>query len=247
MGTSDAEGAKKFYSGLFGWDLIDMPAGDAGIYVMAQLRGKPVAALYQMGQEQLSQGMPPFWNSYITVANAAGTAEKAKSLGGTVLMEPMDVMGAGLMAMVQDSEGATFAVWEPKEHIGAEIVNEPNTFTWNELAARNTEAAAGFYTQLFGWGTHVQDMGNGNLYTTFMNGERMNAGMMAITKEMGDVPPHWLVDFAIADVDAGTKQVKALGGNVIMPPTDIEQVGRFAVVQDPQGAMFSIIKLLNPQ
>lgn len=243
LGTTDAAAAKKFYAGLFGWELVDMPAGPDMVYTMAYVNGKDVAALYQMGPNE--QGMPPHWNSYISVANVDEVAAKAKALGGTVLGEPFDVMTAGRMAMIQDPTGAVVAAWQPGEHAGAKLVNEPGAFSWNELATTDTQKAGDFYTGLFGWTTQVQDMGN-FLYTTFMNGDRMNGGMMQITKEWGDVPPHWMVYFAVADCDASANTATSLGGKLLVQPTDIPQVGRFAMIQDPQGAVFAIIKMTPP-
>jgi predicted enzyme related to lactoylglutathione lyase len=244
LSTSDAAAAKKFYTQLFGWTAVDMPAGPDMIYTMCQIDGKNVAALYQQGQEE--QGIPPHWNSYISVASADEIAAKAKALGGTVMGEPFDVMDAGRMALVQDPEGVVVGAWQPGRHIGAQLVNQPGAFNWNELATRDTAKAGEFYTKLFGWEAQTQDMGGGMLYTIFMNGGRMNGGMMQISEEWGDMPPHWAVYFAVADCDASAEEVKELGGQVLMPPTDVPQTGRFAMVQDPQGAAFAIIKLANP-
>ena len=245
LGTPNPEAAKKFYAGLFGWTLIDTPAGPDMVYTMAQLNGKEVAALYQQDAQQQAQGVPPNWASYISVANAEESAAKAKSLGGNVLMEAFDVMDVGRMAFIQDPTGAIVALWQPKQHIGARLVNEPGTLTWNELVTRDHQVAGAFYGKLFGWGTQVQEM-EMTTYTTFMNGERMGAGMLQMTEEWGDMPSHWMVYFAVADCDSSAEKATQLGGEVKVPPTDIPPIGRFAVVQDPQGAVFSIIKLSNP-
>jgi predicted enzyme related to lactoylglutathione lyase len=246
LATTDAEAAKKFYTGLFGWSFVDVPAGEAGIYTMFQIDGKEVAALYQMGPEQSAQGIPPHWMSYVSVANAAESAKKAKSLGGQIVMDAYDVMDAGRMALIQDPVGAMVALWEPHTHIGAKLVNEPGTFTWNELATTDTEKSGEFYTKLFDWKTEVYEMPSGP-YTTFINQDRMNAGMMKMTEEWGDAPPHWLVYFAVADCEENTAKAKSLGAQILVPPTDAGEVGRFAVIQDPQGAVLSIIKLNNPE
>ncbi len=245
LGTTDAAGAKAFYTALFGWEAVDTPAGPGMVYTMLNLRGKPVAGLYQMGPEQQARGMPTFWNSYVSVADAAASAAKAKSLGGAVLQEAFDVMDAGRMAMIQDPTGATLAVWEPKTHFGAWLANVPGTLSWNELATNDPEKAGAFYTGLFDWTAQVQE--EPFAYTTFLNGERMNGGMMQIAEDWGDVPPHWMIYFAVENCDAGVETVKQLGGQVRLPPTDIPQVGRFAVVQDPQGGVFTIIQLENPE
>ena len=241
LGTTDAEAAKSFYKGLFGWEFVDMPAGPGMTYSMAYLDGKDVAALYGMGPNE--QGMPPHWNSYISVDNADEAAAKARELGGSVLGEVMEVMEAGRMAMVQDPTGAIVALWQPKEHIGAKLANVPGAFCWNELATRDAKIAGDFYTNLLGWNSEVGQFGPTE-YTTFSVGERPNAGMMQMTADWpADVPPHWLVYFAVADCDAGTEQAKSLGATIIMPPTDAGDVGRFSVIQDPQGGVFSIIHM----
>ncbi len=245
LGTTDSAGAKKFYSGLLGWTALDNPVGPDMVYTMLQIRGKNVGALYQMGKDQ--KGMPPCWSSYVTVANADQSAQRAKDLGATLMMEPFDVMDVGRMAVIQDPTGAVFSIWQPKKHIGAELVGEPGTSCWNELATRDAMRAEKFYTGLFGWGTHKMMTGaDGKLeYTVFKNGESFAGGMMQMTAEWGEVPPHWLVYFAVSDCDKSADKAKSLGGKIIHPPTDIPNTGRFSVLQDPQGAVFAVIKLLN--
>ncbi len=245
LATTDAEAAKAFYTTLFGWEAEDMPAGPDAVYTMLSKNGKSAAGLYAMSAEQQSMGMPPNWMSYISVADADATAEKAKSLGGQVMAEPFDVMEAGRMAVLQGPTGEMFAVWQPKDHIGSQVVNEPGTLSWNELATNDTAKAGQFYTSLFGWTSQVQEMPM-TTYTTFSVGERMNAGMMQMTEEWGDMPPHWMVYFAVEDCDASAAKAQSLGGEVGVPPTDIPPIGRFSVIKDPQGAHFTIIKLNNP-
>jgi len=246
LATTDGEAAKTFYGRLLGSSFHDSPAGPDKLYSMMQRDGKNLGALYQMNPQQKSQGIPPHWNSYVSVENADATTANAKSLGGTVIMDPFDVFTAGRMAIIQDPTGAIFSIWQPEEHIGAQLVNEPGAFCWNELATRDTAKAKSFYTSLFGWHADDQDMGGG-VYTVFMVGDRMNGGMMEIQKEWGDVPPNWMVYWTVADCDESVKQATTLGAQIMNPPTDIPQIGRFAVVQDPQGAVFSIIKLDNPE
>jgi len=244
LGTTDAKGAKKFYKGLFGWDLVDTPAGPEMVYTMAYIDGKEVAALYNMGPQE--QGLPPHWNSYVSVTSADDVAAKAKVLGGTVMGEPFDVFDAGRMALLQDPTGAVVAAWQPGVHPGAKLVNVPNTLCWNELATRDAKAAGNFYTQLFGWGSRVDQFGP-TQYTSFMVGERFNGGMMQMDDQFPpDMPSHWLVYFAVADCDASAAKVTELGGQVLVGPTEAADVGRFAVVQDPQGGVFAIIKMNNP-
>jgi predicted enzyme related to lactoylglutathione lyase len=247
LSTPNTEAAKKFYTALFGWTGRDMPAGEAGTYTMFQFKGKEVAGMGQQDPNQQAQGVPPFWLSYVTVANANESAAKISALGGTVLMGPMDVMDAGRMAVAQDPTGAAFAIWEAGNHIGAQLVNDPGAFGWNELATRDADRAGAFYTSLFNWGTQTQDMGDAPPYTIFKVGERMNGGMMQLSEQFEGAPSNWMVYFSVADCDASAKKVEELGGKIQMPPTDIPATGRFAVVQDPQGAVFAIIKLEAPE
>ena len=103
-------------------------------------------------------------------------------------------------------------------------------------------AAAAFYTGLLGWETEKQPMGD-FVYTYFRQGERRNGGMMPIMPEMEPIPPHWAVYFAVDNCDEKAAHATALGGKALVPPTDVPGVGRFSLLQDPQGAAFAIIKL----
>jgi uncharacterized protein len=238
LATTDSKAAKKFYGNLFGWEFSDSPAGPDMVYTMLKIRDKSIGALYQAGPAQ--KAMPPNWTTYITVASADESAKKARQLGARILAEPFDVMDVGRMATIQDVQGAIFCLWQPKKHIGVEIVDEPNVMCWCELETTDTESAKAFYTGLFGWGTKV-----GGDYTEFQRGTTSIGGMMKIPKDWGPVPPHWLIYFAVADCDAAARKTEAQGGKVIVGPTDIEHVGRFAVLADPQGAVFAVIRLSN--
>jgi predicted enzyme related to lactoylglutathione lyase len=246
LGTTDGEAAKKFYTELFGWSFNDNPIGPGMVYTMLKLDGKDVGALYKMPSEMTDHGVPPHWMSYISVSSADESAAKAKELGATLMKEPFDVMDVGRMAVVQDPTGAMFALWQAGTNSGAGVVNVPNSFCWNELATSDTAKAGDFYTGLLGWGKNVQQMGP-MTYTSFMNGDRPAGGMYELCGEMENAPPHWLAYFAVEDTDAMVKKAADLGGTILAPPMDIPDTGRFAVIQDPQGAAFGIIKLQNPQ
>jgi predicted enzyme related to lactoylglutathione lyase len=238
LGTSDASAAKDFYTKLFGWDFEDHPMGPSGVYTMLKLDGKDVGALYELMPEMKAQGVPPHWMSYVAVASADEAAAKAKAAGATLIKEPFDVFTVGRMAVVQDPTGAVFSLWEGKDHKGAGIYNVPNTLCWNELLTNDTEKAGDFYTDLFGW-TKEQFGGD---YTIFKNGDRGAGGMFKIIPEMGPVPPNWTVYFAVDDCDAMAQKTAELGGQVLKAPEDIPTIGRYAVLQDPQSAVFAIIK-----
>jgi predicted enzyme related to lactoylglutathione lyase len=243
LATRDGAAAKRFYTSLFGWGVDEMPVGDGTTYTMLTKNGKRVGALYQMSAQQ--QGVPPHWNSYVTVASADDSAAQAKKLGGNVMLEPFDVLDAGRMAVVADPTGAVFSLWQPKRHIGADLVNEPGAFCWNELYTTDPNKAADFYMGLFGWTKDARHMDYGE-YVIFNQAGRQMCGMMQIPKEWGPVPPHWLVYFAVDDCDASVAKATSLGAKAMMPPMDIENVGRFAMLTDPEGAGFAVIKLNAP-
>ncbi|HEY7461786.1 MAG TPA: VOC family protein [Gemmatimonadota bacterium] len=244
LGTPDAPAGKRFYMSLFGWGFEDRPVGPDTVYTMFKVGGKDVAALYTQAEQERARGVPPHWASYVSVASADESAGKAASLGGTVLAQPFDVMEVGRMAVIQDPTGAVFSLWQPKQHHGAQLANEPGAFCWNELLTSDVDRATAFYTGLFGWGAQTRQMGP-MTYTVFSNGERPSAGLMKIAEEWGPVPSNWLVYFAVDDCDRAVEKAKGLKAKVMTPPRDIPEVGRFAVLQDPQGATFAIIKLLN--
>jgi uncharacterized protein len=241
LATSDPQGAKKFYSSLFGWSIKDNPMGPSpdDIYTLLQISGQDVAALYKLMKEQAAQGVPPNWMCYVTVENADETAKKARSLGATVITEPFDVMDYGRMAVIQDPEGAIFSIWQPIKHIGVQRVEEPNTMCWCELQTRDAAKAGKFYTSLFGWGLKTSDPA----YHEIMRGNTPIGGIFPMTPDMKDIPSHWGIYFQVTDCDGAVAKATSLGGKVFVPPTDIPKTGRFSVLQDPQGAVFNVIKL----
>ena len=233
--TTDQDGAKQFYSQLFGWEIDDQPMGPDVFYTMLKLKGQYVAALYGMDKSQKERGLHPHWNVYITVASADDAAAKAKSLGGTIVAEPFDVMDVGRMATVKDPAGAQIMLWEAKKHQGAGIVDEAGAICWFELNVHDVDAAKAFYTGLFGW-----TAGGSPEYTEWINGEKHIGGMMQIKPDWGPVPPTWTSYIMVDDCDATAAKATALGATIITGPDDIPNTGRFAIVKDPQGAVIAI-------
>lgn len=244
LATTDQKAAVAFYKNLFGWDVNDQPMGPDETYSMFQLRGRDVGAAYSMRPEERQSGAPPHWNSYVSVTNADEAAKKAESLGGKVVMKPFDVMDAGRMAVIQDPTGAFFHVWQAGRSIGTRVQREPGALTWTELSTNDTQKAEQFYTQLFGWSAKAGGEGV-NAYTEFSVNGAPGAGMMDSKVYGADnkVPPNWMPYFQVSDTDATASKAKELGGRTIVPPTDIPNVGRFSVVQDPQGAVFAVIRM----
>lgn len=240
LGTTDTAAAKRFYAGVFGWQFEDMPAGPGQTYTFALVGNQSVAGLSALSKEMQAQGVPTHWMPFVNVTNADDVAKKAAQNGGKVLNEPMDVMDEGRMALLEDPTGAKIAIWQAKEHTGAARINETGAMCWDELMTPNTAAAGKFYKATFGWTDEKVDMGQHGTYTIFKTGDKQVGGMMARPANLTNVPPHWLTYFGAANVDDTAKKVTNLGGKVMQPPTDIPNVGRFAVCQDPQGAVFAL-------
>jgi predicted enzyme related to lactoylglutathione lyase len=237
----DVEGAKKFYGGLFGWkaDVEDTQGGPP--YFTFSLNGKHIAGLGEMNADMKGQGIPPIWRSYINVTNVADTVTKAQQLGGNMMMPPMPVMEHGHMAIIGDPTGAAVSLWQKNQHIGAQLRDEPGAFCWNELMTRDAKKAKDFFGKLLGW--EFQDYaGTPSEYYIIMNRGQPNGGVMQITPDMGELPPHWMVYFTMTDADAAAEKAKKLGGSICHGPFDVS-VGRIVILNDPQGGVFSVIKM----
>jgi uncharacterized protein len=207
---------------------------EAGHYTMMRQSGKTVTAVSPLMNPQ----QPTAWSTYIATRDAAATTQAVQQAGGQVLMGPMDVMEEGTMAVCMDPAGAAFSLWQPKRMPGADVFNEPNSLCWNELHTRELEQAKQFYPRVLGWGVHANAMPEGGEYVEWQVNGRSIAGA---TAQSDPAHPYWLVYFAVADTDAIVAKAQELGGRVLAPPMDIPQ-GRFAILSDPQGAAFGVIR-----
>jgi uncharacterized protein len=241
LGTSDQAAAKNFYGTLFGWSANDMPMGPEGVYTIFQLEGRDAAAGYTLHPER-QKGVPPHWMLYIGVANADESAARAAELGAKLLMPPFDVFDAGRMAVVQDPKGAAFCLWQPKGSKGIGIEGVDGTLCWADLMTPDPLHDRQFYADLFGWQvTPGPDDPHGYLH--IKNGERFIGGMPPGALQPG-VPPHWLIYLLVSNCDASADKAKSLGAHIVFGPSTMGGVGRWAVVADPQGAIFAIFQPL---
>ncbi len=243
LSSSDPDASRAFYGELFGWEFEENPTDGGGSYIMATKGGKAAAGMMQQAPEQAEMGIPPMWNSYVTVDDIEDATSRATEAGGSVMMPTMDVMDAGRMAVIVDPTGAIVCLWQAKEHIGSEVVNEHGALTWTELITPDVDSAAAFYGAVLGWGAESMDMGEGDIYTLFTNEGEQIAG--AMPPPMEGIPTHWGVYFAVDDCDATVAAAQGLGASVLNPPTD-GPPGRWAVLADPSGATFSVIQLSEP-
>ena len=241
LATTDVAGSETFYSGLFGWDAEQMPAGN-GIYSMQRIRGIDAAGIYEQPEEQKAGGMPPSWTTYITVDDVDATTAKVAPAGGMVMMEPFDVMDVGRMSVVGDPTAAVVAFWQAKGGGRAALAGEHGAISWNELTSSDAAKSRTFLEEVLGV-THVPNPGAGD-YTMMMVDGAPVAGVVQRTEGMPELPAPWLVYFAVDDCDAAFAKATSTGGSVIVPPMDIPP-GRFSILKDPQGAAFAVITV-NP-
>jgi predicted enzyme related to lactoylglutathione lyase len=247
LATTNAAKALDFYRGLFGWEAQTTPLPGGGTYTMLSTKGASVGAAFDMNPA-LGGHLPPHWNSYVEVENVDAQVARVKELGGSILKEPFDVMGVGRMAVLRDPTGGMLSMWQAKKPEAPRATIDyraPGRVCWCELQTRGAGGASQFYSQLFGWRLHSKE---GADYIQFFSGDSPLGGFFELEGKAGleNIPPNWMVFFSTDDVDASAAKVKELGGRVHMPPMDLPEVGRFAVVADPQGATFTLFRL-NPE
>lgn len=242
LATTDRKAARDFYQHVFGWTIED-GGEESGHYGLAMQHGLPVAGL---GQLPPGSAVAPAWTTYLAVDDADAAAAAVTAHGGSILAPPTDVGEDGRMAVVRDPTGAVLGLWEAGRHIGANVVNEPNTLCWNDLLTPEPERARAFYAAVFGWIFDPletsADYGVGRL----PDGEEGIGGIGRPDPSLGpDAPAFWLTYFAVPDADQAAGQSHALGATVLAGPFD-SPYGRMAVVTDPQGATFAVLQLAQP-
>jgi predicted enzyme related to lactoylglutathione lyase len=238
--SPDVDAAAAFYGELFGWQADKAPQPEAGGYTMFSKDGKHTAAASppMPGTEEV----PSHWTVYLAADDVDAIANSVRQADGTVMMDPFDVFDSGRMTVAADPAGAVFGIWQAGTHIGSQLKGEPGTMNWAECQTRNREASQPFYEQVFGYEVGTMPMGEGGEYVLFKVNGQSAAGLIQIDEHFPpDVPSNWSVVFEVADTDAAVARVQELGGSVVVPPNDIPDVGRFAVVADPWGAVFQVI------
>lgn len=237
LSTPEADDAKRFYRELFGWQTEAASA-------TATQDGAAVAAISEQPERQRSAGVPPHWLSYVTVASADEVAARVDGLGGSLHAGPFEVADTARVAIVTDPTGAILGLWEARNAIGAERVNDPGCLTSNELATDDVDAASSFYEGLFGWSIEQVGGGDGPKYWLIHHGgaaEGRNGGMRQLSPGEAGVPPNWAPYFAVTSIDDALARAGELGGTTLVGATQIP-AGRFAALLDPQGAAFSIFE-----
>jgi uncharacterized protein len=240
LATSNQNAGKSFYSVLFGWTVRDVPMGPDDVYTLLELGGRIAAGAFAIKPSE-SATVPPHWHLYIAVASADEAAKKAVELGGKVMEGPFDVGDRGRAALLQDPTGAFFSVWQAKQRIGLGVTGEPGAFCWADLSTPDPARAKTFYEGLFGWKLKPGE-GKESGYLHIVNGENYIGGVPPARQSAGNVPPHWLIYFAVGDVDKTFQRAKEMNARIMLRPMDVEGVGRVAMLADPQGAVFALFR-----
>ncbi|MFF8289429.1 VOC family protein [Streptomyces sp. NPDC016309] len=244
LGTRDTDAAAAFYAAVFGWT-FQSAGPDAGGYGFFQRDGGTVAALGPLTEE----GASPAWTPYFHTRDADATTEAVRRAGGSVRVPPMDVFTAGRMAAFTDPTGAGFAVWQPGDTKGLDTVMEPATLCWTELHTTDAAAARDFYRAVFSWEYEDRDMGGGLVYSVVSapgggGGDHPGqGGIMPLAEDpAAGFGSAWHPYFGVTDCDATVATATGNGATVLVPPVDVPGVGRLAMVRDPGGAPFALIK-----
>ena len=240
LSTTDASAAREFYSKLFGWKIEVNPDPQYGGYGMAEVGGKRAAGI----GPKMSPDAPTAWSIYIATDDIDGLAKKVEAAGGKVVAPPFDVGDQGRMAAFQDPSGAVISAWQGGAMNSQMPIGEANTFGWAELSARGVDKAIPFYQKVFGWTPKANDMGPDNPpYTEFqLGGESVAGGQETQAMVPPQVPSYWLVYFTVADVDKSFKTATQAGARELVAPMEFPG-GRFAILTDPQGASFGLLKM----
>jgi predicted enzyme related to lactoylglutathione lyase len=239
LSSKDAAASRDFYAKLFGWNIEVNPDPQYGGYGRARVDGKDVAGISPTQTPEA----PTAWNFYIGTDDIDRVAGQVKEAGGNVIAPPFPVGDQGRMAVFQDPAGAFISAWEPKV-MGGFQTNQPNSYGWAEVNARGLERVLPFYEKVFGWKAKASQMPEGQPpYTEFQVDGESIAGAMEMNPAIpAEVPSYWTVYFTVDDVDRAFDRARDAGAQEMVAPQDFPG-GRFAIIQDPQGAMFGLLKM----
>jgi uncharacterized protein len=230
--STDIEKAKNFYADLLGWETEVWKPGEMD-YPMIKADGQ-----MHGGFGTTEGGAPPHWLGHVLVEDVDETARRAEAAGAKIVAGPLDIPEVGRMVVIADPQGAVLSAFAA----ATEAPSSEGVFVWDELHTSDIDAARSFYTEVFGWTARDTDMGEMGTYLIFKRaGDVDVGGGMQLSPDM-QAPPHWLPYIGTNDVDGTAARARELGGTILQEAMDIPDVGRFAVVQDPVGAVFGLWK-----
>lgn len=234
--SGDTAQARKFYDALFGWHTELTPMGGTEPYPLIMNGHQGIG-----GFRTAPPGAPSLWMSYLSVADVNASHAAALAAGAKSLMPPTDFPPVGRGATLADPTGAVFSIWTSAQDDRADVEKTPvGDWHWNELMTADEKKALAFYEAVFGYTHDSMNMGPQGTYYLLKMGDAMRAGVMH--SPMADTPPMWVPYVAVADCDATAAKARTLGAQLIVPPTDIPNVGRFATIIDAQGACIAFMK-----
>ncbi|QNG20281.1 VOC family protein [Rhodococcus triatomae] len=238
--SSDTDRAAEFYTGLFGWTAATDPDPQYGGYTMFSLRGEPIAGL---GPRQPDNPYAEVWTVYLSVADAEATTTRAVDTGGQIVAPTMQIGDQGSMAILADSAGAIFGVWEAGGHTGFGLVDEPGAPVWHESYTRDFPRSKVFYSGVFGWSwVTLEDSDRFRYAQADLDGQPV-AGLMDASRILpSGVPSFWQFYVGVDDTDAALRAVTELGGSVLRAPEDTPY-GRLAAISDPLGSSLQIVSV----
>jgi predicted enzyme related to lactoylglutathione lyase len=238
LSSSDPAGSRDFYAKLFAWDVEVNEDPQYGGYALARIGGKDVAGIGPKMQAEA----PTAWTVYIGTDDADALGRRVEAAGGTVVAPAFDVGDQGRMAVFQDPAGAIISAWQTANMSGFQT-DAPGAFGWAELSSRDMSRAIPFYESVFGWTTRTTPMGEGQPdYTQFqLDGESVAGGMAISPGLPAEVPSYWMIYFDVDSVEDSFRRAVEAGASEMVAPSDFPG-GRFAILTDPQGAMFGLLK-----
>jgi predicted enzyme related to lactoylglutathione lyase len=236
--TDDAEVARRFYGGLFGWtfETTEGPFGET--YLLVRDDGVYIGGIVTRADP--SDGTEfSRWLPYVSVADVDASADRARAAGGEVVVAPLDVR-LGRVAAIVDPEGA--AIGLVRSNIGdpddATTAGGPGRVVWTELLTGDEPAAASFYEAVVGYKAATVER-RGGQYTLLSDGQVDRAGILL---NPTDWEPQWLTYFGVEDPAAAAERAAALGGQVLLEPAPEVRDGTMALVTDPTGAVLALQK-----
>jgi len=236
--SNDVAKARAFYEPLFGWHVERISMGDgAPPYSMIHNDNIGIGGLTTPERP----ATPSHWTSYVSVPDVDSVFDAAVAAGAMPLMAPVDFGPVGRGALIADPTGATLNLWRSAEEDRADSdVTPVGDWIWNELWTTDVPKALAFYERVIGYSVEAMDMGEQGTYYQLKAGGKARAGLTRSTNQ--GAPSMWLPYVRVDDCDAKSAQAKKLGAQVLLAPSDIPGVGRFAILLDPLGAALAILK-----
>lgn len=235
----DQRAALDFYCALFGWECEPGPS-EIGGYAICTLNGRAVAGvLAPPSPDPGAPALPSVWTTYLATDDSEAAERAITRAGGSILMPTTDIVDLGRMVMAADPAGAVFGLWQAGAFTGAETSGEPGSVAWSGLSTSDAASASAFYRSALSLEA-VPVEGAEGCYALNAGG-RVVGGMGKPQGRRGLAASHWLVYFAVDDPDATVGALVRAGGTVVEPPVDTT-AGRLAVVRDPQGAIFALLR-----